>query len=86
MSLEVFFAVTAFLFATVYLFLGLLAYQHRVSEKVSRNWGLSPIWSMFPEDYDKTGQNLCIVGRKFFWLSMSFSFLWLVLEATSLQG
>ena len=83
MNLEGLFAITAFITAIIYLFLGLLAFQHRASEKAARNWALSPIWSMFPDDYDQTGKKLCVTGKKLFWLSMGFSTLWIILDAVN---
>jgi len=73
--------VLAILVSFVYMFLGLLAYNHQSDEKnVDKGWVLSPIWAFFPSAYDEKGQSLCATGRIFFWLATLLMIIWVVLD------
>ncbi len=73
--------VLALVSSFVYMILGLLAYSHQRKESgIDKGWVLSPIWALFPDSYDESGQKLCVTGKMFFWISTIFTLFWLLMD------
>jgi hypothetical protein len=72
-----------FVLSFVYAILGLVAYVDRVKPdngRIDISFTLSPIWPFFPDAYHDLGKQLCVKGKKLFWLLNIGGTAWLIME------